>query len=105
MCPYEECDLCSGILRAYPNGILFQTMMLHAKCSIADAAKAIRQAVYSFYNPTMCLEVAVFNRLRLLFPQLNMGFITTCFLTGFQPFGCIAFVHAQMQPLTRSACL
>ena len=38
-----------------------------------DAAKAIRQAVYSFYNPTMCLEVAIFNRLRLLFPQLNMG--------------------------------
>lgn len=66
-----------------------------------DAAKAIHPAVCSFYNPTMSLEVGVFNRLRLLLPRLDMGFITTRFQTGFQPFGFIAFVHAQTQPATR----
>ncbi len=66
--------------------------------SSQNAAKAIHPAMRSFHNPTMSPELAVFNCLSLLFPQLDMRFIATSFQTNFQPVLCREYLPLQQTP-------
>lgn len=61
------------------------------------AAKAIHPVMRSFHNPTMSPELAVFNRLRLLVPRLDMRFIATGFQTNFQPFSLAARLSTRLR--------
>ncbi len=69
-----------------------------------DTTGAIHPTVFSLH-PAVGLKIAVFDRLRFFFPRLDMRLIVTTFQIRSQPFRFIPFVHAQPEPLARSARL